>query len=186
MQVGASKPEIMRIDENSFVSLDDEVVSHIRSSSSYYQRMINLRLYCDIHRGSLADAIWKYASAIIHRTPRSEMLKLLDYEGITEQEVLALMSDVIDCKMDPVPEVLPPVPVENLTDFELLIAARELLRLDKKEGILSREKAQELDMLNDMVHMNDCALFCLNPYRYGAWPRPLSKVVEGIRNTQAI
>jgi ABC-type uncharacterized transport system ATPase subunit len=186
MQPGAHKPEIVIIDESSFVSLDDEVVSHICSSSSYYQRMINLRLYCDIHRGSLDDVVWKYASAIIHRTPRSEIQTLLGDEGKTEQEVLALVGEMIDCKLNPMPETLPPVSVESLTDFELLIAARELLRSDKKKGVLSREQAQELDMLNDMVHMNDCALFCLNPYRYGTWPRPLSKVVERIRKIRTI
>ena len=79
------------------------------------------------------------------------------------------------------PESVDRVVKDSFTDYEALVAARESLRRKKEIGKMSEEESLQFGMLNDLVHMNDCALFCLNPYEYAVWPPVFAALLEKVR-----
>ena len=81
------------------------------------------------------------------------------------------------------PETVDRTVKSSFTDYEALVAAREGLRRKKEGGSLPEEGSLQLDMLNDLVHMNDCALFCLNPYEYAVWPPVFASLLEEVRES---
>lgn len=166
------------ITKKSFVFLDREIKQRIKYSVSYYQKILNARLYCDIHKSDMSEEVWGYTSAILHSEGQAEVFELLNSHGTTEQEIINELKEV--------GIILPPMPVSvtvaldaDATDFEVLILAREALR--KNKATLCSEEKVDLAMLNDLVHMNDSAWYCLNPYEYAIWPSNLDKLITKYR-----
>lgn len=172
---------IMPITRDSFVFIDDEIRRRIASADGYYQKMVNVRLYCDIHKHEISEAAWGYTSAILHGATRDAVQVLLQGRGVCEQDVLDEICCKLNCDIQTMPRTIDRSISTSFTDYEVLIVAREYLALKKASGSLTSEDALNLTMLNDLVHMNDCALFCLNPYEYSTWPSVFSALLEEYR-----
>lgn len=170
------------VSKDSFVYLDDEIKVHIKESSTYAQRMLNVRLYFDLHR-ELSPLGWRYSSAVLHRTPRQAVLGQLSASNTDEGTVLAEMEQALGdgIKLDPIPNQYDTPISGDMTDFETLVYARELLSSSSAKGHLNAKQRGELEMLNDLVHMNDCMLFTLNPYRYPIWSPELHELIAPCR-----
>lgn len=175
--------KVYPITRSSFVFIDDEIKRRVGLSDGYFQKMVNVRLYCDIHRHELSEAAWGYTSAVLHGLCREEIESQLTESGTDEQAVLAELDNRLDTNLPPMPENVDRGVKDSFTDYEALVAARESLRRKKEIGRLSEEESLQLDMLNDLVHMNDCALFCLNPYEYAVWPPVFAALLEELRKS---
>lgn len=175
--------ETRPITRQSFVFLDSEIKSRIEKSESYFQKILNARLYCELHKDEMDDVVWGYTSAILHGTESKEVSSLLKLRGASESEVLDTLNKVGIC-LKPMPEKIEMVLDENATTFEILVLIREHLR--NRKATLTEEDRLDLEMLNDLVHMNDNAWYCLNPYEYDIWPARLDQLAEEYREGSLI
>lgn len=170
------------LEDDSFECFADFITKRIESSCSYYQRMVNVRLLCDIHLGVISDDVWGYVSAILHKKDRQEVCELLQERKATEAEVLEELKRIvgpgIECKINQMPEEID-YSTECFSEFERLIAARE--NMDGSEsGMIERIPAKRTlakEMLNDLVHMNDAMMVCIDPYRYPVWAPSLFELL---------
>lgn len=69
---------------------------------------------------------------------------------------------------------------DDFSEFEKLIAQREEISCmgggaELPDGI-SKNLAK--DLLNDLVHMNDAMMDCIDPYKYPVWSPLLFKLLE--------
>lgn len=180
----SGKANMEPITRDSFGYFDDMIRDRIASSSTYYQQMLNVRLLCEIHDTNIIDkGLWYYTSAILHRTSRDEVLKLLANEGESEADILERLKDLVGEKsadqIIPMPEIID-YSTNGFSEFECLIARREDIRcsnggLELPTG-LTKEPA--MDLLNDLVHMNDAMMDCIDPYRYPVWSPILFRLLE--------
>lgn len=162
------------ITAESFGYFEDMIRNRIASSLTYYQRMLNIRLLCELHdKASEDESLWGYTSAIMHRKSKAEVLELVKQKGESENAILKRLRDFIGSEsasqIDPMPDSID-LSTDGFSEFERLIAKREDIRcgdhLELPQGIT---KALARDLLNDLVHMNDAMADCIDPYRYPAW-----------------
>lgn len=174
--------QAMPINKDSFVYLDDEIKKHIKASTTYIQRMLNVRLFFDLHR-DFSPLGWQYSSAVLHRTSKPEILSLLSKSNVNEKAVLTEMEHALgdDIKLEPIPGQYDTPISDEMTDFETLVYSRELLSNDSAKGRMDINRQSEFEMLNDLVHMNDCMLFTLNPYKYPIWSPELHDLIAPCR-----
>ena len=171
------------IDNHSFVNIGDEIKRRIASAGTYEQQIINARLYYEIHREN-DELAWQYLSAVLHGKHDEEIAQELKRKGTDEHEVLASICSTINVKIGPVHEergMMLPSTVDGWTDFELLIYERELLNGPEMKAQRTQADKMHIEMLNDLVHMNDCMLFALNPYEYPVWSPELQELASSIR-----
>lgn len=70
------------ITKDSFGYFENMIQNRITSASTYYQRMLNVRLLCEVHDVALDDrALWGYVSTILHRKSKKEVLSFLAEMG---------------------------------------------------------------------------------------------------------
>lgn len=170
------------LSDNSFDCFSDFIAKRIESSNSYYQTMVNIRLLCDIHLGVISKYAWGYVSAILHKKSRREVCGMLQESEVTEAEVLEELKRVvgpsIEHKITPIPPEVD-YSTDAFSEFERLIAARE--NLDNPEGgVIDRiptSKGLAKEMLNDLVHMNDAMMVCIDPYLYPVWAPSLFELL---------
>lgn len=163
---------LVDIAKEDVVYLPDRIKNRISEVNSYWAKAINLRLLCDLKKATLETA-WGYSSMILHRYNKQEILDRLAEEGTDEQCILTLIKT--ECGLD-----LPAIPDDyqsqidssELTDFERLIDLRENLNPDESE-----QAGIHVKMLNDLVHMNDAAAYCLDPYKYQLWAPELAMLI---------
>lgn len=173
------------IDKHSFVNIDDEIKRRIASSETYEQKIINARLYYEIHRDN-EELVWEYLSAVLHGTSPEEIEQELEVRGADEQAILDGIESTVNVRIEPAHEtrgMLHPSTVDGWTDFELLIYEREVLNGPEKKTQQSQTDRMHVEMLNDLVHMNDCMLFALNPYEYPVWSPELQELACGLRES---
>lgn len=172
------------INRDSFGYFADIIRDRIASASTYYQRMLNVRLLCEVHGIASSDRnLWGYVSAILHRKDKDEVSSLLAERNESEKEVLERLKRVVGEKaadlIVPIPEVVS-FSTEGFTEFERLIARREEINCTGGGSGLPEGITKELavDLLNDLVHMNDAMMDCIDPYRYPVWSPVLFKLIE--------
>lgn len=171
------------IAEDSFGYFEDMIRTRIASSSTYYQQMLNIRLLCEIHGCANEEKnLWGYTSAILHRRSRAEVLELLDEENESEDAILKQLRNLIGSQSDvdiaPLPEEID-YSTDGFSEFERLIAKREEINSGGDAGLPNGiTKNLALDLLNDLIHMNDAMMDCIDPYRYPAWSPILFKLLE--------
>ena len=98
--------------------------------------------------------------------------------ALEEQPILQQISEKVGIKFNPnygELEISNSNSPDKWTDFELLIFERE--RLKKSKNLIPDQNMYE-DMLDDLVHMNDCMLFTLNPYKYAIWSPELQNFLN--------
>lgn len=174
------------ITSESFVFIDDEIYRRISTAGSYFQKIMNVRLLCDIHKQEISEALWGYVSAILHGTKKKDIEKQLSKRDSDEATVLGELRSQFGIRLEPLTEQAICVTTSGFSQYEALIYARELYKQRKDASGLSLDDEVILDMLNDLVHMNDCALHCLNPYEYAVWPKRLSIVADEITHQNVL
>lgn len=179
----SGKASVVEITKDSFGYFDDKILSRIQSASTYYQRMLNSRLFCEIHNAATSDKnLWGYVSAILHKKSRDEVMLLLDKTGESETDVLARLKERVGKDAAPLIEPMPKVidfSTESFTEFEKLIALREEIDSGEEGFELPSGLSKKLtvDLLNDLVHMNDAMMDCIDPYRYPVWSPALFQLL---------
>lgn len=171
------------INKESFVNLDTEIIHRIKLAASYEQKVINLRLYYEIHKEE-SHSIYQYLSALLHGTEHDEIVRILDEKKLDEQAILHEIAETVGVEFNPTYgelKISDSSLLDKWTDFELLIFERERLKRLKSLNGLTPEQDMYEDMLDDLVHMNDCMLFTLNPYEYAIWSPELQKFANDCR-----
>ena len=135
---------------------------------------MNLHLYIDIHRTEFSDAVWRCTSAVLHNTDHTVVQDLLSKNGVTEQDVLDEIESISGVKIKEYRSDLN-TDISGCSHFEQLVAMREELKEQKSD---SPENKRIIRMLDDLVHMNDAMLFCLNPYEYDVWAPSLNNLTS--------
>lgn len=148
--------------------------TRVNESTSFYQAILNARLYIDIHRKEFSDEAWQYTSAVLHKTNIIELGELLDNLEVAEDCIIQEIEDRLNTKL-PVRLADEAIDYSSLSKFERLIAKREDLRRLEGAGV---DEVRQRKMLNDLVHMNDGMLFCLNPYEYEVWAPSLNELLD--------
>ncbi|HJG37741.1 AAA family ATPase [Enorma phocaeensis] len=172
------------ITRDSFGYFEDMIRNRIGSSSTYFQQMLNVRLLCEVRDIDASDKnLWGYASAILHRASRDEVQKLLEDRGESEENILERLANLVGerCadQMIPIPDAIDYSTV-GFSEFECLIAKREDISRPGGGSELPKGITKELamDLLNDLVHMNDAMMDCIDPYRYPVWSPILFSLLE--------
>lgn len=172
------------IEREDVVYLPDQVRKRISQVSSYWTKAVNLRLLCDLKKRTL-PGVWGYSSAILHKNSAAEIHSILNDEGLSEKNVLASISKEFGVDMPKIPVDFPNnLDDSEMTNFERLIALRELLNDKNSNECITLNKGRsgdckvEIEMLNDLVHMNDASAYCLNPYKYQLWSPALMEFLE--------
>ena len=166
--------EVRNIDRDSFGAFDEFIRTRVNESTSFYQAILNARLYIDIHRKEFSDEAWQYTSAVLHKTNIIELGELLDNLEVAEDCIIQEIEDRLNTKL-PVRLADEAIDYSSLSKFERLIAKREDLRRLEGAGV---DEVRQRKMLNDLVHMNDGMLFCLNPYEYEVWAPSLNELLD--------
>ena len=109
------------------------------------------------------------------------MSALLEQDGTNEQAIVDELGELLGSCMSKMPSSIDRSVKHNFTDYEALIVARERLPEEEASGGLTAEGNMQLDMRNDLVHMNDCVLFCFNPYVCEVWPPVFASLLEEVR-----
>lgn len=179
----SGRASVVPITRDSFGYFEDEIKSRIMSASTYYQRMVNVRLLCEVHDVATSDKnLWGYVSAILHRKSKEEVKSLLNEVGEDESDVLVRLRERVGDEAAP---LIQPVPeeidfsTEDFTEFEKLIALREEINAGEGQFKLPNDLSKKLaiDLLNDLVHMNDAMVDCIDPYRYPVWSPALFQLL---------
>jgi ABC-type lipoprotein export system ATPase subunit len=133
----SDKPLLLDITYDSFGNLDDFIKHRIMAANTYYQKTINFRLYCDIHKSEVGEIIWGYSSAVLHGLPKGEIEESLNNVGRTEENLLKEIEGKLGIEMEPVTKLHDPNVTDSLSDFEKLICIREGLKKKRGEGLMS-------------------------------------------------
>lgn len=172
------------ITKESFGYFESIIRRQIASASTYYQRMLNVRLLCEVHGAGTADkALWGYVSAILHHTGKNEVLALLEKDNTTEDAMLARIKQLVGNEAAPsivaIPEEVD-YATDGFSEFERLIALREEIKAPGGGSLLPKgiTKGLAIGLLDDLVHMNDAMIDCIDPYRYPVWSPILFKLLE--------
>lgn len=141
-------------------------------------------LLCDAHDVSSNDKVlWGYVSAILHRTSKQDVLSELRKQDESENAVLdrlkELVGEDVSAHIVPLPETVD-FSVEGFSEFERLVAMREEINGPSGGSSLPAGTNKQLakDLLDDLVHMNDAIMDCIDPYRYPVWPPALFMLLE--------
>lgn len=172
------------ITKESFGYFEDTIRNRIGLVPGYYQRMLNARLICEVHGAELNDKVlWGYVSAILHQSSRDEILALLENANESEEKVLGRLRGLVGKNaaqsIIPVPKEID-YSTDGFSEFERLIALREALNAPGGGSALPKgiTKNLAIDLLNDLVHMNDAMMDCIDPYRYPVWSPILFSLLE--------
>lgn len=179
VSMGKNGLEFIPIDKKSFVNLDAEIIRRIKAATSYEQKVINLRLYYEIYKTE-NPLIYQYLSALLHGASHDEIMRLLAEKSQDEQPILHQIKETIGVEFSPTYgelKISGSSSLDGWTDFEHLLFKRERLKKLKNLSGLTPKQSMYEDMLDDLVHMNDCMLFTLNPYRYSIWSPELQKLL---------
>lgn len=179
ISAGSDGFKIQEITKDDYCYLDDAIKNRIARASSYEQQIVNARLFAEIHK-AVNPIVYEYLSAILHGTTKEEIQVLLTQREVSENYLLNMLSEE-GISIDEMPEIVDFKNIDGLCVFEKLILLRELLTKKKNQGIsLSSEEKEQVHIINDIVHMNDSMMFCLNPYTHILWPASLVETITSL------
>ncbi|MCI8366262.1 MAG: AAA family ATPase [Eggerthellaceae bacterium] len=164
------------IEEANFGSLRAFVLGHIQNtdSLSQFRTILNIRLLCELdgyrRLGDKKQTAWGYTSKILHREDRGAIIKYLEKRGYTETEILKLIESEFGIAVTPIAEKYVDDNCDGYTLFEKVLFCREL------KGISKSMKS----VLDDIVHLNNSLVICLDPYHYNDYPTYIVDTIENI------
>ena len=170
----SNKISPIEIKYNDFVNLSVEIPRHIRLSKTLYQKVINLRLYYDIHRLENPNA-WHFTSMLLHNESKESIEEQLGKMGTSLSGILENINQELDLDIDETLINCDHKITEDFSEFEILIHSREELNNSKSH---KHVEGSIKNALNDLVHMNDCMLFTLNPYKFPVWNCSLKQYIK--------
>lgn len=129
-----------------------------------YQTAILIRLLyeCKTHKTNLEKAVYGYLSAIIHETPYTDIIVLLNSTAYSEKDILKNISQIVGAKYHRLNnDYLLTYKTLNYNDLEFVALFRELLKETKDK----QKKAVKTE-LNSIIHLSSTYLTCLNPFKF--------------------
>ena len=181
VQHGTQGQGVHELHTDDLVFFPDEVARRAIESRSYRQKVINLRLLCDLHKNEITEAEWSYLSALLHMSTPEEIDAMFEArkrarkKGTDETWVLERLEEHFGVMLPACADAFQELHdgESELTDFERLIELRE--KLSVRTG---NDLKQKRELLNDLVHMNDVSVYCINPYKYHTWPAIIDEMLE--------
>lgn len=162
-----NKFEIKNIKREDFGNIEEFIKENISTlgDTMNYRVAINLRLLFELSKVKSKD-VYGYLSAIMHKTPYGEIMKLLEEKGISEDDILFIIKNKTEYNYKHLREdYLKEIEDNDYSNFERLILMRENLNKKiKKERVL-------YDELSNIIHLNNAYAICLNPYKYNYFSR---------------
>jgi len=155
-------PRIKEVALSDFKPIETHITNHlsnIKESSSFYRKIINLRLLAEIKKYDNSEEnniIYSFLSALLHKKDKSEINSLLEEKGFNEQTLIRLINDKMKFDLVEVPDNY--TDIVDYDDFTLFEKA-----IFKREYSTSQSVKDEL---NNLVHLNDSLLVQLNPYKF--------------------
>lgn len=145
-------PSLVEISKQDFKKIDDYIKDRIQLSSTYMQKIINLRYFYEINKNK--QHIYSYLSTIIHRKP----LRTLFY-GKSESDIINEICADHNLILPPFSAIFyNSVDTTHMSFFEKALIMRELTNT-KNNQRLSNE-------LSYYIHLNGRELVSLDPYKY--------------------
>lgn len=169
------------INFNDYDTMANHILTRLQSNDlSYYQIVINLRLFYECQRENEKDKlIYSYLSAILHASREKDLsacqIKLLDQlmdKGICE----GVLVQTIEERTGVLLPFFASIGEKDLSETEgfSLIEKIAVLREFEKNKDLKAE-------MSDIVHMNAALVHCLNPYKYYPCSKRLREKVKRFR-----
>ena len=143
------------INYGDFDNLTNHILNFIDNSMEYYRLIINLRLYYDCIKNQESENVYKYLSAIYHKTPIKEIKKYLSDNHMVESELIDEIYDKTKIRLSSISkDDYYIIDISKLSMFEKILYYRDLVSDDIKNSY------------NNVVHMNESLQTCLNPYKF--------------------
>ena len=136
---------------------------------SYYRKIINLRILAELNKSSKKQdrLIYSYLSAILHNTKRDDIIKELDEEDVSEEDVLQWIYEHYKVLLPEIPnDIYYDFDYNQLTSFEKIAYKREQYRLKRGNKRTKTFIEKEFD---DIIHLNDRYFVSLNPYKFDVY-----------------
>lgn len=158
--------------------MTNHILNRLRTSDlSYYQQVINLRLFYECSRNKQDDKhIYGYLSAILH-APKADdfeqykqsVLSSLSQYGQNEPDLRDSIKERTGVLLSPLDEVTKQG-IDNREGFLLIENIAALREIEKDKEV----KAE----MSDLVHMNAALVYCLNPYKFYSCSRRLLAEID--------
>lgn len=177
------------VNENGFastksISVDDydtmanHILNRLRTPDlSYYQQVINLRLFYECSRNEQDDKhIYGYLSAILH-APKADdfeqykqfVLSSLSKYGLSEADLRNSIKERTEVLLPPLDEVTKQ-DIDNRDGFLLIENVAALREIEENNEVRAE--------MSDLVHMNAALVYCLNPYKFYSCSRRLLAEID--------
>lgn len=165
------KTEIKSIAKTDFISLSDEIKKRISSSNSYYQKLINTRLYFEIQKNEYLLQ-YSYLSGLLHNCSDDEYNMWLEKNEVSEIEMLNSIYEMTNVMFEVSNRHSEKIDLSKLSLFEKIVYYRENI----DEG--NEYNAELKKLLSDIVHMNAALQVVLNPYTFEYFPKSVIEYIN--------
>ncbi len=157
--------------EDDFDRLHNQIIDFMKDNLdlSYYRKIINLRILAELNKSSKKQdrLIYSYLSAILHNTKRDDIIKELDEEDVSEEDVLQWIYEHYKVLLPEIPnDIYYDFDYNQLTSFEKIAYKREQYRLKRGNKRTKTFIEKEFD---DIIHLNDRYFVSLNPYKFDVY-----------------
>lgn len=163
------------ISKDDFGDFYEYVIERIKSTTDYYQKIINLRF---LYEGKRKNDIYGYLSAIIHNTRADDIQCFLKANNTNEEKIIkTIKKDYPKLSRVEIPFYKDDIKInlENYSILEKAILAREKVKP-------TPNKDELLDELNEFAHINGKLKVCLNPYKYNFCTKRLYNYLKKYNN----
>lgn len=167
-----------RISVDDYDTMTHHILNRLQTSDlSYYQQVINLRLFYECSRNKQDDKhIYSYLSAVLH-APKADdfeqykqcVLSSLSKYGQNEADLLNSIKERTGVLLSPLDEVTKQ-DIDNREGFLLIENIAALREIEENKEV----KAE----MSDLVHMNAALVYCLNPYKFYSCSRRLLAEID--------
>lgn len=162
---------ITDINFDQFSNLEAAIITQIRNSKVYYRKILNSRLLLEISKMGNEKA-YGYLSAILHKKKKKDIIKLLNDNGVSEEEILGFIKGKFDIELPPLRENFDDdFNYDDLKIFEKIIYLREV----EKEN---KGKTELYNQLSNVVHLNEALIVGLNPYEHNYFSPNIYKAIK--------
>ncbi len=157
-----------KIELNDYDTMGNHVLNRLGNPNlSYYQRVINLRLFFECEKKDESDHLcYSYLSALLHARKTDNLAEYKSYLATKLADDSLFESDILKRIGKKTGLLLPAFSSVNEKDLKdtngfLLIEKIAALREDETDKDLKAE-------MSDIIHMNAALVYCLNPYKFGS------------------
>lgn len=158
--------QLKKINYEDFDRLPKHILNFVNDSMEYFRKIINLRLFYECSKSYESKDVYEYLSAIYHKKPQKEIKDKLIKKGLSEESIIDKIYHDTNIRLSSVPlEEYSNIDINSLTLFEKILYYRD------------EEKGEIKESFNNVVHMNESLLVCLNPYKFNYFSPYIYKIL---------